>query len=92
MRILVVLILMAVVLTSGCISESTNSTIGNRTGVNCPDNNCTLLGSSCGTVTPGYNDECCANRNKDTIHVQCLGNWKYIAKDNACAWICDFTE
>ena len=58
-------------------------------GVNCPNNNCVLLGASCGTVTPGYNDECCANKNIDTPHIACTGGWKYLAESNQCVYFCD---
>ncbi len=54
-----------------------------------------LVGASCGTVTPGYNDQCCAERNKDTIHIQCVGEWKYTETGDPkteCSWVCDTSD
>lgn len=48
-----------------------------------------LLGSNCGTVTPGYNDECCERQNVDTVHAQCVGAWKYNWNITGCEWVCD---
>ena len=47
------------------------------------------LGASCGTVTPGQNDACCAQRNADTSHVDCVGEWKYVGGDKDCAFVCE---
>jgi len=50
-----------------------------------------LAGGTCGTVTPGYNDACCEQRNKDTIHIQCVGQWKYSETGDPkteCSWEC----
>jgi flagellar basal body-associated protein FliL len=57
-------------------------------GVNCPNGDCSMPGSSCGTVTPGYNDQCCEERNKDTAHIQCVGNWRYNSETNQCIFYC----
>ncbi|MBN1645076.1 hypothetical protein JW851_03490 [Candidatus Woesearchaeota archaeon] len=46
-----------------------------------------LLGG-CGTVTPGYNDECCANVNKDVPHPACAGEWKWNFEKNICEYVC----
>lgn len=49
------------------------------------------VGTSCGTVTPGQQDACCAMKNKNTPHIMCEGEWKYIGgQDQAkeCAWQC----
>ncbi|MFH1505673.1 MAG: hypothetical protein ABIE94_01645, partial [archaeon] len=46
-----------------------------------------LLGSSCGTVTPGYNDECCERQNEDPP-VQCKGEWKYNFDIGECEYVC----
>jgi len=58
-------------------------------GVNCPNNECGLLGASCGTVNPEYRDECCASRNKDTPHIMCVGQWKYVPEKDQCVYYCD---
>ncbi|MCX6778578.1 MAG: DUF333 domain-containing protein [Candidatus Micrarchaeota archaeon] len=55
--------------------------------------NQTPAGASCGTVTPGYNDACCASRNTETIHIMCVGEWKYHATGNLsteCSWDCGY--
>lgn len=41
----------------------------------------------CGTVTPGYNDECCANNNINTPHPSCVGEWKWI-REGRCKFVC----
>lgn len=51
-----------------------------------------IFGTSCGTVTPGYNDECCANKNKDTPHIMCVGEWKYVGGEEECAYVCETKE
>lgn len=48
-----------------------------------------LVGASCGTVSPDSRDECCANRNKDTVHIQCAGNWKYNLDNAMCEFVCE---
>ncbi len=51
-----------------------------------------IVGDSCATVTPGYNDECCENKNLETHHVDCPGSWKYRATGDPateCEWICN---
>jgi len=48
-----------------------------------------MLGESCGTVTPGYNDECCANKMKDAVHAMCVGEWKYNFETAQCEWKCE---
>ncbi len=50
-----------------------------------------IAGASCGTVTPGQNDACCASRNKDSPHSDCAGKWKYTETgdpSNECRWSC----
>ncbi|MFH1448631.1 MAG: DUF333 domain-containing protein [Candidatus Micrarchaeota archaeon] len=59
----------------------------------CENNRCIskIVGASCGTVTPGYNDECCENKNLETHHVDCPGSWKYQATGDPqteCEWVC----
>jgi hypothetical protein len=51
-----------------------------------------VLGGSCGTVTPGRNDECCAQRNADKAHVMCVGGWKYVPEADECRFVCDVQE
>lgn len=46
----------------------------------------------CGTVTPGYNDECCANIHKDTPHPACVGEWKWIMPEARCKFVCTTQE
>jgi len=46
-----------------------------------------ILGSNCGTVTPGQEHKCCQERMKNELHTACTGKWKY--KKNKCAYICD---
>ena len=50
---------------------------------------CELVGESCGTVTPGYRDECCARQNKDAPHILCVGSWKYNSEQNLCEFVCE---
>lgn len=51
-----------------------------------------LLGASCGTVSPDSRDDCCASRNKDTIHIQCVGNWEYNLNNAMCEFVCEVSE
>ena len=50
------------------------------------------LVGGCGTVTPGYNDECCANVNKNVPHASCVGEWKWIASTGRCKFVCTTQE
>jgi hypothetical protein len=47
------------------------------------------LVGGCGTVTPGLNDECCANVMKDVPHIACVGEWKWKMPEAQCAFVCD---
>ncbi|MFC1691431.1 eight-cysteine-cluster domain-containing protein [Nanoarchaeota archaeon] len=47
-----------------------------------------LVGESCGTVTPGQNDECCERKMKDEPHPDCDGGWKYLIETNKCEYKC----
>lgn len=47
-----------------------------------------LLGSDCGTVSPGYRDECCARQNQNIITVQCVGEWIYDTTTGECRYVC----
>lgn len=51
-----------------------------------------LIGESCGTVSPDYRDECCARQNKDTIHIMCVGEWKYNMETGKCEFVCETEE
>jgi len=48
-----------------------------------------LLGSSCGTVTPGYNDECCARKMADEATPACDGTWVYDFEIAECKFACN---
>ncbi len=51
-----------------------------------------LMGADCGTVSPDSRDECCASRNKDTIHIMCVGDWKYNLDNAMCEFVCRTEE
>lgn len=46
----------------------------------------------CGTVTPGYNDECCANSYKDYPIPACVGEWKWLMPEGRCKFVCTTSE
>ena len=48
-----------------------------------------LLGSDCATVSPDYRDECCARQNVDTIHIMCVGEWKFNVNSQECEFVCE---
>lgn len=81
----------------GCVGTSVCTKCGDGTcgkgenRCNCPSDCGQVVGASCGTVTPGYNDACCADRNRDTAHPECVGKWKYRETGNPateCYWEC----
>ncbi len=48
-----------------------------------------LVGSNCGTVTPGHNDECCRRQNKEIASTKdCQGNWFYDFSKGQCDYYC----
>ncbi len=53
----------------------------------CPEGG-ELIGASCGTVTPGYNDECCARKMIGAIKPSCVGEWKWVMPEARCKFIC----
>ena len=51
-----------------------------------------LLGSNCGTVTPGQNNACCRRQNAGkTSLLDCTGNWFYNSDMSKCEYKC-YTE
>ena len=48
-----------------------------------------LVGTSCGTVSPDYQDECCARQNSDKVQIMCEGSWKFNIQTQECAFVCD---
>ena len=48
-----------------------------------------FVGGSCGTVSPGYRDECCARKNADKPTPRCVGGWRYMPEDDECRFLCD---
>ncbi|MBI5390731.1 hypothetical protein HZB02_04525 [Candidatus Woesearchaeota archaeon] len=45
-----------------------------------------LAGKDCTQVPQQYQDLCCSQNNKGTIHIQCEGSWKY--KAEGCGFEC----
>jgi len=50
-----------------------------------------VLGGDCGTVSPGFRDECCARQNAGNPQIQCVGRWVYDPAAG-CAYKCGPTE
>ncbi len=50
-----------------------------------------VLGGDCGTVSPGFRDECCANRNAGNPQIMCVGRWLYDS-GAGCSYRCDGDE
>ncbi len=46
------------------------------------------VGADCGTVSPGFRDECCARQNTDSIAVERMGGWRYDSV-NGCHYVCN---
>jgi MFS family permease len=89
---LIVMSLIALILIVGIVTfflSGKESSKKYTVGINCPNNECNLLGASCGTVSPGYRDQCCTDKNINTIHIMCVGNWKYVAKTDQCVFYCE---
>ena len=57
--------------------------------VGCKQNIPEKIVGGCGTVTPGYNDACCEQNNKDTPHIMCVGSWKFNFEKAKCEFACD---
>ncbi|MFP4112017.1 MAG: Kazal-type serine protease inhibitor family protein [Candidatus Woesearchaeota archaeon] len=48
-----------------------------------------VLGASCATVSPDSRDECCAIKNKDSIHPMCVGSWVFDDGSQECMYECE---
>lgn len=52
------------------------------------------FGKSCGDLNnQTFADDCCAKRNADSLHIQCVGEWKFIegkerGASDECQFIC----
>ena len=52
------------------------------------------FGKSCGDISPKeLKDACCARRNVNTIHIQCVGTWVFIpgkerGSSDECQFVC----
>lgn len=49
-----------------------------------------VVGESCGAVTPGEEDDCCAEEMKEVEHPRCDGVWLYNFDASECEYICEY--
>jgi len=78
----IILTTILVLLVSGCINDKPQPP---------KDEEQQLVGESCASVSPTHRNECCERKNKDTLHIDCVGSWEYKPLKGQCEFVCQQT-